>query len=354
VREIFSIFGRVFVIILIVSFIEFFVFYRTKIGRLVYVNTYLLLSAFFAIESVIIEGIIGKKEQKILWLSSIPFNRVTEDYALDVKREEVHSHSDNSNNYDLAIYDYPPRSSIDLKDLLHTIIASKNPVDLVTYIEENTERIPLKYVDDLWLLKNIRTYENVYDKIRRIFNFFCSLILLILLLPVAFLFTLIHKIESKGPIFFIQKRVGYEGKEFRLIKFRTMINNAEKTGPRFARINDPRVTKIGKMMRIFRIDEVPQLVNVLKGDMNLIGPRPERMEFIKNLEKGIPFYRLRLEVRPGLTGWAQVNFPYAGDNLNDHIKKLEYDLFYIKNRSLPLDLLILFRTIKTVLSRRGI
>jgi len=132
-----------------------------------------------------------------------------------------------------------------------------------------------------------------------------------------------------------------------------MINNAEKDGPQFAKKDDPRITKIGKFMRLFRVDEIPQLINIIKGEMHLIGPRPERKEFISILEKEIPYYKLRLEVRPGLTGWAQVNYDYAGENTEQHFKKLEYDLYYIKNRSLPLDILILFKTIRTVLMRKG-
>jgi lipopolysaccharide/colanic/teichoic acid biosynthesis glycosyltransferase len=232
-------------------------------------------------------------------------------------------------------------------------MSAKNPRDLMTFIEEVIEKIPLRYVDELWLLQNIRTYENVYDKLRRVINIASSIVLLSILFPVAFMFALAHSIESKGPVFFVQERVGYEGAVFRLIKFRTMVQDAEKDGPKFATANDPRVTRIGGFMRKFRMDEVPQLINILRGDMNLIGPRPERKDFIDMLEKKIPYYRLRLEVRPGLTGWAQVNHTYAGDDTDDHLKKLEYDLYYIKNRSLPLDLLILFETMKTMVSRRG-
>ena len=180
-----------------------------------------------------------------------------------------------------------------------------------------------------------------------------SLLLLIVLFPLAFLVAVIHKLESRGSLFIIQKRIGYEGNGFNLIKFRTMVEEAEKNGPQFTNEDDPRITKIGKIMRVFRIDEVPQLVNVLKGDINLIGPRPEREEFIDMLEKEIPFYRLRLEIRPGLTGWAQVNYFYAGYDIDDHLKKLEYDLYYIKNRSVSLDFIILLRTIKTMFSRKG-
>jgi len=132
-----------------------------------------------------------------------------------------------------------------------------------------------------------------------------------------------------------------------------MINNAEKHGFCFAKKNDSRVTRIGKIMRKFHFDEVPQLINILKGELNLIGPRPERKEFIKILKREIPLYKKRLEVRPGLTGWAQVNFRYAGTRIKDHLKKLEYDLFYMKNQSILLDALIMLKTVKAVLGRNG-
>lgn len=201
------------------------------------------------------------------------------------------------------------------------------------------------------LIKNILPYDDKY--IKRFFNIIASLILLILLFPVSFLFALLQQVESKGPVFFKQKRVGYRGKEFNLIKFRTMINNAEKHGSCFAKKNDSRVTRIGKIMRKYHFDEVPQLINILKGELNLIGPRPERKEFIKILKREIPLYKKRLEVRPGLTGWAQVNFRYAGTRIKDHLKKLEYDLFYMKNQSILLDALIMLKTVKAVLGRNG-
>jgi lipopolysaccharide/colanic/teichoic acid biosynthesis glycosyltransferase len=355
-QELIRIIGRVFVIILIVSFLEFFIFYETKIGRIIYVNLYFLVSIYYIVESIVINILIGAKKQRILWLSTIPYESVKEEYLTNSNNLEIDQMEDRPedvNIYDFTIYDYPPREERSIGPLLHTIISVKNPVDLITYIEEMTERIPLKYVDDTWLLKNIRTYETVYDKVRRILNFISSLVLLIGLFVPAFLFALVHRCESKGPIFFIQPRAGYKGRIFNMIKFRTMIEEAEKEGPMFTDHNDSRVTKVGRVMRRFRVDEVPQLINVLKGDMNLIGPRPERDDFIHRLEKEIPYYGLRLQVRPGLTGWAQVNHPYAGNNIADHLSKLEYDFYYIKYRSLPLDILILLKTFKTMVERRG-
>ena len=354
VQDVLKIFGKVFFIILIVSFIEYFVFFSTKIGRVIYVEVFFLLSSFFIVESLFINFVILSKKQKILWLSSIPANEVEKDYLLGINNKEISNKVETkSDRYELVIYDYPPKGHVDVNNLLNTIISVRNPVDLITYVEEKSEIIPLKYVDELWLLKNIRTYEGVYDKLKRPFNIIFSLVLLMILFLPAFVFALAHKIGSKGRIFFIQRRAGYKGQAFNLIKFRTMVTGAEKDGPKFAEENDARITKIGKFMRIFRIDEVPQLINVLKGDMNLIGPRPERDEFIGMLEKKIPYYKLRLEVRPGLTGWAQVNYPYAGSDINDHLKKLEYDLYYIKNRSFSLDILIVLKTIKTMLLRKG-
>ena len=160
------------------------------------------------------------------------------------------------------------------------------------------------------------------------------------------------RLTSKGPLFFQQTRVGVGGKEFAVYKFRSMFTNAEEAGARWATKNDPRVTKFGMFMRKTRIDEVPQLWNVLRGDMGFVGPRPERPEFIPMLAEALPFYSLRHLIRPGLTGWAQVRYGY-GATLAETREKLEYDLYYIKHMSLGLDLLIMFETIKTIIRRRG-
>jgi sugar transferase (PEP-CTERM system associated) len=160
------------------------------------------------------------------------------------------------------------------------------------------------------------------------------------------------KLSSKGPIFFRQKRVGMGGRIFEVVKFRTMFTDAEAGGARWATKNDPRVTKVGMFMRKTRLDEIPQLWNVLRGDMGFVGPRPERPEFVAWLADELPFYYLRTLIRPGLTGWAQVRYGY-GATLAETKQKLEYDLYYIKHMSLGLDLLIMFETIKTILRRRG-
>jgi sugar transferase (PEP-CTERM system associated) len=175
---------------------------------------------------------------------------------------------------------------------------------------------------------------------------------LLLFLPFFPFVAMAVKLSSKGPLFFYQKRVGMGGRIFDVIKFRTMFTDAESGGAKWATKNDPRVTKVGMFLRKTRIDEIPQLWNVLRGDMGFVGPRPERPEFVAWLTEELPFYYLRTLIRPGLTGWAQVRYGY-GASLAETKEKLEYDLYYIKHMSLGLDLLIMFETIKTILRRRG-
>lgn len=180
---------------------------------------------------------------------------------------------------------------------------------------------------------------------------FCSILLLILIMPgIALLITL----DSPGPVFYSQERIGYGGKKFRMYKFRSMHANAEISGEAvWATQQDSRVTRVGRFMRAMHLDELPQALNILRGEMSLIGPRPEREAFLKELEEHLPLYQHRLRVKPGLTGWAQVNYPYA-NSIEDSRKKLEYDLYYIKHQTIRLDMLILLKTLKEVFLRHGI
>lgn len=163
---------------------------------------------------------------------------------------------------------------------------------------------------------------------------------------------LLNPLFNRGPMFYVQKRIGQDNKTFTIYKFRTMSRDAEKTGPQYTTKDDTRVSGFGRLLRRMRIDELPQLLNILKGDMNIIGPRPERPEFVKGLSEKIPFYDVRHVIKPGLTGWAQVNHNY-GTSHDDALIKLQYDLYYIKNRSLFLDLSIYIKTLTTVLFLRG-
>src|SRR5438309_1265728 len=174
----------------------------------------------------------------------------------------------------------------------------------------------------------------------------------VLSLPIAIATAILIKIESRGPVFYRQERVGKNGRGFKLMKFRSMRVDAEKDGPVWAKTEDERMTRVGRIIRKVRVDEIPQFWNILRGDMNFVGPRPERPHFIAQLAQEIPFYEQRHLIAPGLTGWAQIKYPY-GASIDDARKKLEYDLYYIKNQSLTLDATIMFETIKTILFGRG-
>lgn len=189
--------------------------------------------------------------------------------------------------------------------------------------------------------------------VKRVLDLIVALIALTISVPLYPMIALAISLDNPGPILYLQDRVGQRGKRFRVIKFRSMIVGAEEDGKaRWATESDVRITRVGRFLRKTRLDELPQLVNVLRGEMSVIGPRPERPEFIDQLEKQIPFYRLRLQVKPGLTGWAQVQHRYAG-SLKESLTKLQYDLYYIKHQSLYLDLLILWKTLGVVLRSKG-
>lgn len=248
-----------------------------------------------------------------------------------------------------------------MKDLIWCSQQGLEIRDMPSIYEELTGKIPLKYVDEQWLLFSYLNQPKLYFKrIKRIADFVFSSLILITTLPIMPLCAAAIKLESPGSVFYRQPRVGKDGKEFELIKFRSMISDAEKeTGAVWAGEKDPRITRVGKILRILRIDELPQLFNVIKGEMSLIGPRPERSEFVsdfmgksKDKDVMIPFYSERFSVKPGITGWAQVMYPYAS-SYGQSLEKLEYDLFYIKNMSFFLDIAILLKTIRVVLFGRG-
>ena len=196
-------------------------------------------------------------------------------------------------------------------------------------------------------------YSHFHGYLKRMQGIIVSAFLLTLLSPVLLIVAVLIKLDSQGPVFYSQRRIGSQGKVFRLLKFRSMVRDAEAmSNPVFTKENDSRITRVGRIIRKIRLDEIPQLINIFKGDMNLVGPRPERPFFVKQLEELIPYYSLRNTVRPGVTGWAQVHYPY-GDSLEDGKEKLKYDLYYLKHSSWLLDLLILFLTVKEVLFGKG-
>jgi len=188
---------------------------------------------------------------------------------------------------------------------------------------------------------------------KRLIDIVVSLVGLILSAPLSLITAIAIRIGSPGPVLYRQERVGQDGKPFTLYKFRSMSQDAEASvGPVWATEGDPRVTYVGRIIRKLRIDEIPQMVNVLKGEMSFVGPRPERPFFVAKLEKTIPYYSLRHSVKPGITGWAQISYPY-GDSEEDAIEKLQYDLYYIKNLSLVFDLQIIFESFKVILLGKG-
>ncbi|MBP9479540.1 MAG: exopolysaccharide biosynthesis polyprenyl glycosylphosphotransferase [Sebaldella sp.] len=221
---------------------------------------------------------------------------------------------------------------------------------------ENLEmKLPVGDLDQKWFLENdgFEIYYNNFNmRIKRLIDIVMSVVISICCLPIMLIAALIVKLESRGPILFVQERTGELNKPFDIYKFRSMAQDAEKDGPQWAQKNDNRITRFGKFMRITRVDELPQLWNVVRGDMSFVGPRPEREFFIKQLEKEIPYYNLRHTVKPGLTGWAQVMYPY-GASVDDSYKKLQYDLYYIKHHNIVFDFMITLKTITTVIFGKG-
>jgi sugar transferase (PEP-CTERM system associated) len=225
---------------------------------------------------------------------------------------------------------------------------------LASVYEQYTGKIAIDNLRPSWLIfsEGFRK-SRLQDGLKRAIDALSAVIGLIVALPIMLLVAVAVKTTSRGPVFYHQSRVGQRGRVFVVHKFRSMREDAEKgTGAVWATKQDNRVTRVGRFLRLTRLDELPQLWNVLRGDMSLVGPRPERPEFVSSLTREIPFYGQRHTIRPGLTGWAQVRYAY-GASVEDALEKLQYDLFYIKNRSLALDLFVIAKTVKTVLMRQG-
>lgn len=226
-------------------------------------------------------------------------------------------------------------------------------LSLSELFERLSHRIPVRFIDTRWFIERFQWDRGLfYQAGKRFMDISLSIVGLCLASLIAPWVALLIYLDDPGPVFYSQARVGKDGKIFRVHKFRTMRINAEHAGAVWASKKDERVTRIGNVLRHFRLDEIPQLYNVLKGEMSLVGPRPERPEFVTILEAAIPFFRYRQLVKPGITGWAQVRFPY-GSSVEDAEEKLKFDLYYIKNRSLRFDFLILLRTVAVVIGKTG-
>ncbi len=245
------------------------------------------------------------------------------------------------------------RGTLPLRDLLDCKFNGVLVEDSPTFYEEMTGKIPVAglYPSSLIFSSGFKK-SRVLLLTKRLLDIVASLVLLIISLPISIVTAAAIKLDSKGPIIFSQERAGEREKVFKIYKFRSMYTDAEKHGPRWASDNDSRITRVGRIIRKLRIDEIPQLYNILKGDMSFVGPRPERPYFVEQLKKQIPFYSERFWVKPGLTGWAQINYSY-GASVEDALEKLQYDLYYIKHLSITLDIAIILQTIKVVLVGRG-
>ena len=221
------------------------------------------------------------------------------------------------------------------------------------FYERLTGRVLLDMIRPSWLIFSSRGRRARFNElIRTCMHRAVALVGAILSLPIATVTAILIKLESRGPVLYRQERVGKQGRIFTVMKFRSMRVNAEKDGPVWAKTDDQRMTRVGRIIRKIRVDEIPQFWNILCGDMNFVGPRPERPHFVEQLAQEIPYYEQRHLIAPGLTGWAQIKYPY-GASIDDARQKLQYDLYYIKNQNLALDATILFETIKTILFGKG-
>lgn len=241
-----------------------------------------------------------------------------------------------------------------LRQLLDCKLHGVRVLDLPSFYERELGQVQLDSLKASWLIFGEGFDQGLWrDVVKRMFDVFASLGLVVLMSPVLLLAALAVFIETGRPIFYRQERVGAGGETFHVLKLRTMVQNAEKDGKAvWATINDARITRVGAFLRKTRIDEIPQILNVLRGEMSFVGPRPERPQFVADLIGQIPYYDVRHSLKPGITGWAQVRYEY-GSSIEDAVEKLQYDLYYVKNHSLFLDLLILVETVQVVLSGKG-
>lgn len=248
------------------------------------------------------------------------------------------------------------RNSLPTQALLDCKLSGIDVIDFISFHERERGMLHLDILQPSWMIfSDGYGAGNVRMAVERMFDVTASLSILILTSPILVLTAIAIYLESgfRGPIFYRQLRVGLNNSEFELFKFRSMSVDAEKDGKAvWAKKNDNRVTRVGTFIRKTRIDEIPQVINVLRGDMSIVGPRPERPQFVEQLEKSIPYYRIRHRVKPGLAGWAQIKYPYGADE-KDAYNKLQFDLFYIKNRTVLMDLLVLLQTIEIVILGKG-
>lgn len=344
--------------VLVVIFSNILIFHRTKtIFTLLYLfqNLTKILFYYFYVRNrnILVIGNNGQVEElKEIIANNEYYNLVGElsadrisDISEQIKKKKVSKIIITEENVDskLAI------------QILEEKLKGIQVFDYLSFYEKLEEKVPVKSIDEKWILFGSGydiLYKNFNIRIKRIVDIFAALCIGLVTVPIMIISALIVKMESKGPVFFKQSRIGLGNKPFMVYKFRSMKLHNEKEHSRYAEDNDDRITKFGNFMRKTRIDELPQLWNVLIGEMSFVGPRCEWDKLCKEYEKEIPFYNIRHSVKPGLTGWAQVRYPY-GMGVEDALQKLTYDIYYIKHQNLAFDLVILFKTVKIVVFGRG-
>jgi exopolysaccharide biosynthesis polyprenyl glycosylphosphotransferase len=257
-------------------------------------------------------------------------------------------------NISLVILADDLRNSQEVRaQLFNTLHLGINFMSISHFYEKIMGKVPVSSLNHMWFLENLNEGGKLwYDKFKRVSDIFFALLLFLITLPFWPVIGLIIIFESRGPVFYLQNRLGKNNRVIRLCKFRTMVEEGNTRHPTVA--NDSRVTRFGKFLRKTRVDELPQVINIVKGDMSFIGPRPERPEIAANLQREIPFYNERMLILPGATGWDQICGEYHSPSVEDTVKKLQYDLYYIKNRSIFLDAVIVLKTVRTVLGRGGV
>ena len=312
--------------------------------------------------SIITYNIYDQKKEWIFYGKRLRYNQLIEElgsykkeiYLTWISNEDKISKINSEKIRGIIIDDLPSLSRADLDIIFKLKLKGVIIESLLTWFEHELHRIPTNIIDKKYqLIEKLKSIEDSYQlRSKRIGDLIVSLFLLLITLPLFILISFLIYLEDRGPLFYRQFRTGLNGKIIEIIKFRSMKIDAEKDGIQWSQYSDPRVTKIGKIIRSTRLDELPQLICVLQGTMSLIGPRPERPEIENKFLKDIPYYNFRSILRPGISGWAQVNYPY-GASIFDATKKLSFDIYYISHFSILLDFLILFKTIKLVLNAKG-
>jgi len=358
----------------------FFYFFPYKLGRGVFVISLALTGALITVWRIVYSSllkltvpqrnvlIIGTKRKAEAIYSLIKMNPEYKVIAMfDKNIRKIESSNEKSSEEILSLEkivdDYQvddvivttePTKKLN-KELVNCKMKGINIYDIPSLFEALLYKLPISNINPRWFLYTDgfgKLGSKIYKRLKRMIDLFTSSLLLIINFPIGIIISLAIKLSSKGPLFLIQERIGENNKPFKIIKFRTMVTGAEKGEPKWAEEDDPRVTSLGKILRKTRLDELPQIINVIKGEMSLVGPRPEREFFVKKLMDKIPFYSYRFSVKPGLTGWAQINYKY-GDSDKDALEKLQYELYYVKNMSLLLDFRILLQTVRIVLFGMG-